>query len=145
MLRICVSPLLNLVFSLYLLFSLFLLYLWGPLPFSVLNNCYFCVSVALALFDISAKFVIFVNFITFVGPPSLVCPKELLFLLLLSLASFVILLYLFLYVLSKCFVIFVILAIARISGHISLTVSYHISQKPNYKKLGRTLSDATEY
>ena len=31
-------------YSRTLLFLLFLLYLWGPLPLSVLNNCYFCVS-----------------------------------------------------------------------------------------------------
>ena len=85
------------------------------------------------------------------GPLSLFCLEELLFLLL-SLALFVIFVIFAIFVIlycdiltDKCFVIFVILAIACISGYISLTVSYHISQKPNYKKLGRTLSDGTEY
>ena len=32
----------HLLFMLYLLVSLFSLYLWGPLPFSVLKNCYSC-------------------------------------------------------------------------------------------------------
>ena len=194
MLRNCVSPLLNLVF---------LLYLWGSLPFSVLNNCYFCVSRLLYLIS-SLNLLFSLNSLHLWGPLPLsalnncysCCYRLLysLFLLylraplpfsalkncyscwyrlldvsfLLNLLFSLFLLYLlgplpfsalensyscccrllhllFLYILSKCFVIFVILAIPCISGHISLTVSYRISQKPNYKKLGRASSDATEY
>lgn len=100
----------------HMLFSLSLVYLWGPLSFSVLNNCCFYVCwfitfvifvtflgplplsvfnkhmlylwLSLAWFDTFVTFVIFVDFFLFVRARSLVRLQELLFLLL-SFASFV--------------------------------------------------------
>ena len=60
-----------------------------PLPFSVLNNCYYCFSCLLTCY-FPARIVVFVIFVIFVGPSSFFCLRKLLFLLL-SLASSVIL------------------------------------------------------
>ena len=110
-----------------LLYSLFLLYLWGPLPFSPLKNCYSCWYRLLDVsFLLNLLFSLFLLYL--LGPLPFSawencysCCCRLLHLL-------------FLYILSKCFVIFVILAIACISGHISLTVSYHISLIPGKRR-----------
>ena len=121
-----------------LLYSLFLLYLWVPLPFSALKNCYSCWY---RLLDVSFLLnLLFSLFLLYLLGPFPFSALENCYSYCCRLLHL-----LFLYILSKCFVIFAILAIACISGHISLTVSYHISQKPNYKKLGRASCDATEY
>ena len=76
------------MFSLDLSFSLFLLHLWDALPLSVLNICYFCVCRFLDfLFSLDLSSSLF--FLYICGPHFLVRLQELLFLLL-SLASFVI-------------------------------------------------------
>ena len=46
----CYCRLLHWTFSLYLLFSLCLLYLWGSLPLFAFKNCYSCCSLASCYF-----------------------------------------------------------------------------------------------